>query len=489
VEFNDKPNNVFEESTEQENLTCAESEMSEDVKDISVFKKLIKLISAHKKAVLCVTASVIAAAVVFVLTVTYFIPDYHYTTAKKLINDKNYTEAYFHLLDCRSFKDAETLLGNFRVIHDKEVSCHYSGDGALTYKYVFEYNNRGDQTLYIKYDEKGNIFEKHEYKYDDRGNLLHYIRYDKNGDIRFKEEYKYDDRGNKTFYSESKAGRDTKKCEYVYDENNCLIRSIESNEFEGKWNKKVNDYDKNGNLTLQTIYDVNENLAVKHEYKYDERGLRTQYILHDKDGSILEQAFWEYDKQGNLLLKYSIGKSGNISKDFEYGYDDRGNQILINIYNYKGLFNKEELAYDENSNMILRIVYNSNGDMVFRAEYEYNDKNNMIRDVADRICETGWVQDVFEYDDYGNRTLQALYDENGTLLLEYKDEYEYDEYGNQTFIKNTSNGEVGVPTRYEYEYNEYGDMTLKLRYFGDELREKITYEYTNPRVVYLDNEN
>ena len=217
-------------------------------------------------------------------------------------------------------------------------------DGEQGTRRVYEYDSRGNQSLYALYE--GEICFRHwETEYDKNGNMVKSSRYE-NGTLYAYAENKYNSQGkqiektNVTVGVESsktiweydaegkirytaryKNGVETYRTEYVLDSNS---NKIETKEYE------------NGSLVAHNVsaYGQNSKLLKSESASYkDGQKVSDTVCLYNKDGKI-----------DNETIKYS---SGNVSRE-EYVYNEKGLLIAQNGYSNNEL--KRIFGYERDSN-------------------------------------------------------------------------------------------------------------------------------------------
>lgn len=109
---------------------------------------------------------------------------------------------------------------------------------------------------------------------------------------------------------------------------------------------------------------------------------------------------------------------------------------------------------------------------------------------------------VYLYDEYGNMTMNQVYDENGTLLTTYTWEYTYDDAGNMLTSTEYEDDFLSMQTKYELDsdgfpyaametffyhdgtkdtthYDQWGNVTRYVKFGADGLYTlRLSYEYT-----------
>lgn len=241
-------------------------------------------------------------------------------------------------------------------------------------------------------------------------------------------------------------GNETHRTKYTY-ENGLLVR--ERNYLDGRGNDmKVYTYNENG-LVIQEKYTFDEvpSAGWTTTYEYDEQGrviLRRDVYDSDKP---MDETRTEYDEFGRIFREES---KDSITT---YTYGDNGSYTVLTEYKNEATVTRVERITDERGNMVRERHYR-NEELTRDYVYEYNEKNQKIKNY---LCST-----------------------DGSASMSNVIEYDYDERGNLIRTTFTSD-EDNITTVHSYEYNEYGEMTKELRYayMSSELisSSTVVYEY------------
>ena len=387
-----------------------------------------------KKKLLITLVSLVLAVGLCTVAMFFLLPQYHYSRALSLIEEKNYNEAYSHLKKCEDFKDSKDLLENFVTIYDAYTVTN--GAGEIQSKKEYTYDENDNLTLEQSFGKGGAAGARTEYAYDENGNEILLIAYNKNGEVMSKVEREYDEYGNVTLSNGFKT------IDHV------VTNSTSKHEYE---------YDSNGNVLQETTYDEKDRFKSRYRCEYDENNNKTLVIYYDEEGEAESRTVYDYNEDGNVTLEIHYNKNDAVTTSHEWEYDAKGNPTLY-------------------------VGYDKNGKITSKTEYTYT--------------EDGWESFSITYADapqYDDLTFECKFDKNGNVILSISrndgnlmdhSEYEYDEYGNMTrWTGYDEKGNATYEERTEYEYDEYGNMTLKIEYDNDG-NVKAKTEYTNPRFTY-----
>lgn len=210
------------------------------------------------------------------------------------------------------------------------------------------------------------------------------------------------------------------------------------------------NYDKDGNLTYESVEE------------YDEDTNTITYIEYDGDGKIEYKYSDTYDEYGNLIKYVSYNSDGTVSYEgkYEYEYDDDGNVLSYKNDNY-------EIKYELNKNGDPeRAETFEDGKLISYAEYEYHKNGNLAEET--RYDKDGNMTRKTEYHKNGNLAEEKEYRENGELSSHYK----YNENGDITdYTYYNKDGEKSSETKYKYD--KKGHLTGATEYEDGEITGKL----------------
>lgn len=199
-----------------------------------------------------------------------------------------------------------------------------------------------------------------------------------------------DNMGNESNYSGSS---------WYYDESGRLIY-----EDEGSWEKYeqeygisgwfVYEYDKNGRVSLITVYSYSGSDSVEGIITpvYDENGVHTSDIVKTNEGEI--EHLYAYDAEGRLISK-RYGTSSSDGYVFTYTYDENGRltgKLCENVMDYD---TDDEWTWDS---WETKYIYDENGTL---TEMTFTDSHY-------------WTDDKLSW--YTTDTIQCFHDDQGRLV-------------------------------------------------------------------------
>ncbi len=172
---------------------------------------------------------------------------------------------------CYDANGAEILESSFVYENDENgnlLSVRRMGgnsEGNLT---EYEYDENGNETVRISYNDDGTVMERMERKYDKNGNVLEVKTISSDGTEEIHAVYSYDEEGKLVelfYYSEGE--KDT-RCTYEYDEN--------------------------GNSAVECLYDARGNLTIMDSKSYDEAGRLIKNVRENKKYGIVTTEEYKY---------------------------------------------------------------------------------------------------------------------------------------------------------------------------------------------------
>ena len=179
---------------------------------------------------------------------------------------------------------------------------------------------------------------KYGYEYDNKGNKIKKNSYDKDGEIGYYDIYEYDSKGNNT--KETTYYRDRSIMSYIIYEYDSKGNKIKETLYDKDGNVEEmyrNEYDSSGNKIKETGY---EDGNISYENEYDSNGIESKTTIYNKDGSIKatytytnEVTYTTINSKKLIATQISERQDGAKTKD-EYQYDTKGNQTKITAYSW-----------------------------------------------------------------------------------------------------------------------------------------------------------
>lgn len=378
-------------------------------------------------------------------------------TAKALIKEGKYAEAYAALYPDRENAEVKAMLEGFLVAPTRTDYKSY-----LSYNYVreTEYNEHGDVIRRCALDQKysyGETVCEYEYVYDENGNMLKKTEKDSWYDTVTVTEYEYDSQNRLV-----KIINEDKTTEYAYDDAGNIAKETVLRGTDNV-SETLYTYDEFGNVLSESEY-FNGEFSRSHSYTY---------VYNDHNDIVSTDDSYSTVFNGETI-------TNEAKSTCEYTYDSLGRAIKTVSEGNAGK-NVKEFEYNDNGDVVKETVNTIAYTTV--SEYEYTYSNGKI--TKERMVQNTWSNDFLdeEYDDRGNITMRKsdgslikheyVYDKNGfiikeTLTTEGDDyygktsvtiiEYTNDEQGR--VLKSVSVDEKGKANTKEYTYDS-DDRILK----------------------------
>jgi RHS repeat protein len=263
------------------------------------------------------------------------------------------------------------------------------------------------------------------------------------------------------------------------------IEQVNRNPDGSEW-RTVNDYSDSGNLLSTRTLDPTGalNSEVRYIYDADDRLVAEQHI--SPDGKVTTPTTYTYDDRGRKSKVQELDSDGNThrmimiegtsisittseARLIESHYDDHGNVIEVKVLNVDGaLVSRAEVTRDERGNSLEETQYIEGGfslgpcasdscsteelaalteeqkeELAAEVARLFSPGTAMARhthryDTEGRLIESKLMmmgmeagRQTFAYDEFGNRSEEVSYNENGTESKAVLTR-EYDEHGNWT---------------------------------------------------------
>lgn len=236
--------------------------------------------------------------------------------------------------------------------------------------------------------------------------------------------------------------------------------------------------------------------------RYDRWGNQTQIISYDIHGKRVQTKFGfcerllRYDAQWNKVREVGIDVHGRPTAVAEMSYNARGRIVRSRTTYYdengRGTFSEE--SYDELLNVVERregqgaaggaaagarlvtyvydplgrsteeTAWTSDGSVRLKTtRWKYDDRGRKIEEV--RLDGKGQItgRSTYEYDSFGRRTSEAVYDRSGSTPLRVL-RWAYDEWGNQNQQTDLAPDGQTVLGRLDWKYDSRGRRVTEIRW-------------------------
>jgi len=171
------------------------------------------------------------------------------------------------------------------------------------------------------------------------------------------------------------------------------------------------EYNKDGNLKTESLYNIQDSIIAQINYIYNEEGKRVEQ--HRNFYGREKKIFYDYDSDGNLTEETLKKSDGTIENVTVFKYDEQGNKI-------------ESTGTSSRTNMTIRI------------EREYNNQNQEVKQIWNYSHGMFIIVYDKQYNKYGSRVLQKKYkvtDSDTTMVEITKEVLEYDDKKNPIYCK------------------------------------------------------
>lgn len=156
--------------------------------------------------------------------------------------------------------------------------------------------------------------------------------------------------------------------EYEKTEYN-LNGDVKMTESKGEYEKRIVEYDDDGNITSLTYYDSGEEVYDKYEYEYKDNKL---YNFTNYDGDVLVSKMVLNKEEDNKIEYICYDGDNNIEGYMVLIHDDNDHVIMQEYFdeNHNRTNNYATNKYDENGNCTLSENY-QDGSIYSKTEYTY----------------------------------------------------------------------------------------------------------------------
>lgn len=199
----------------------------------------------------------------------------------------------------------------------------------------------------------------------------------------------------------------------------------------------------------EVIYQIDESFHVGIvEYKEEGQPSFDRYIFYDDNGNLIKIETHQYIDGEYVFVNYieysyndlnqritrtnynNFGGSFELGGTYYYSYDDNGNMVYWELDFAGGIYQKCEITYNEDNNVIQEIGYDQDFSGVFqnswKIDYEYDNQGNRLSRTDSYWMGSFWSPtstNRWTYDEYGNCIVHEVI--NNGVVVE-KSEYNYD---------------------------------------------------------------
>ncbi len=228
------------------------------------------------------------------------------------------------------------------------------------------------------------------------------------------------------------AGKPNKKGEIqyklIFDDKGNQIEIVSYGEYKKTYKNKIeNKYNASGLLIEMILFNIEGNPTVKFTYSYDEKMNLITDITYDKDGKKTAKGSYRYDENDFLVKEvHEFYTDNDVATGVTNFKNDKFGNKIEESANHSSEISAEvsaevDLGNNTSKSEVLQKQSPAELDKV-TYEYEYNDKNQIIRDVRNGIGGTKLIHG-YSYDKFGNILERISYDENNKPAVKLVYEY------------------------------------------------------------------
>ncbi|MCX7834124.1 MAG: hypothetical protein N2490_07940 [Ignavibacteria bacterium] len=138
------------------------------------------------------------------------------------------------------------------------------------------------------------------------------------------------------------------------------------------------EYDRNGNVSIITVYNEDGSIKYKDIYLYDEF-MNVISLTEYTEDKVSAKSEFKYDEYGRIKEQINYAIDGEFDSKFNYSIDYRNNTIIFNKYKqFDSIEYQIIYKYDSNpdyGNNIEIIKQKPNGKLIMRVENVFEDNN------------------------------------------------------------------------------------------------------------------
>lgn len=199
-----------------------------------------------------------------------------------------------------------------------------------SYKKSTSYNELGNISEHINYNDDGTMCWSDIYNYSEQGLLIDWSEYSSNGSLNRKTVRTYDSNGN-LIEADCYNGEGDLLEHYAYTGDIKDIRKITTYSSDGTMEGLITEkYNIKGNIEEKILYNANGSFGAKWTYSYDTLG----HLIEDTDYyknqfTISWGHFYTYDELGNRIgsAQYGDDRIPYSNSIYTYEYDSLGNWV------------------------------------------------------------------------------------------------------------------------------------------------------------------
>ena len=251
------------------------------------------------------------------------------------------------------------------------------------------------------------------------------------------------------------------------------VKSANSNDCSKYPRGFMMEFNKHGNLTATTSYELRISMPVRQEkFRYDKHG-RLIEVQESKVGHAFTlNKRIVYDKQGHEIesILYPEDSSGQIYRT-RTSYDSRG----LKLASYTTMSRSKKSINDiyEGGVLVKRLYYGQDQSLERTEGVLFDSAGRLIRVSYYRQVDSEYSYRCYQYDNHGNKVKEEYYID--TLSKPWVRTYLYDEHNNPT-CQYTPYDEPAKP-HLRYEYDSQGNWIKRYSIDDGLCNEQCTIEY------------
>ena len=171
-----------------------------------------------------------------------------------------------------------------------------------------------------------------------------------------------------------------------------------------------NVYDDGGNLLIEYLTAEDGSYNGKREFSYEDGQMKKR--VYDKNDTLIQETREEYDTQGNLIKEFVYDGIKNTKEETAYTYNSEGKWTRIaSTYFFGGMGHKIVTEYNEMQQPVRYSDYSLNGVLRWQMDCEYEGNLRVKTTIVNRSLRERYYW-ISEYDKEGHCISETYYDNN-----------------------------------------------------------------------------
>ena len=236
-----------------------------------------------------------------------------------------------------------------------------------------EYDENGNETLSVDYDESGSVVSKTVTKYDDQNRRVELQIFSGEDELNETHYFEYASDGRVSEETIEYQGGFKSVKSYTQSDNGLTITTVDEDGNEEEKEVLVSDAD--GNVTERTVTDYNGDQSLRQVSEYVDGKLIISKNL-DKDGSEINHRIFKYQEDGKLSFVGILNPEKELLDSYSYQYDEKGREVLQTI----GTRGKITTEYDDENHTTTVVTSTGTGQVVNQTVTSYDENGMTIRE-------------------------------------------------------------------------------------------------------------